>query len=268
MTTSTSDRHMIASRNHRRAWISGRSCSGIAGATVVGEAIGSSLGGPRIFGTTETFSSLSETYASGNETSTFYIVSFVTALSAVAEAHEDVAEQRRQLPLLAGRKRRQDLPLHGHVGMDDLVHQVEALLGEADHDLAAVTRPRPLDEAPLLQPVDPVGDGAGGDHRLPDELAGGQLVRLARSAKGRQHVVHPALDAVTRKVLGEAPIHEPRQPRYPPDRVDRRHIDVGTDRVPLARDPIDRIGLSRGHGGTVPQGRGRLIISILRYGTS
>jgi len=47
------------------------------------------------------------------------------------------------------------------VGMDDLVDEVEALLGEAHDDLAAVTGPRPLDETPFLEAVDPVCDGAG-----------------------------------------------------------------------------------------------------------
>jgi hypothetical protein len=46
--------------------------------------------------------------------------------------------------------------------------------------------------------------------------------------------------------------------------VDRRHVDLGTDDVPLARDPIDRIGLSPGHGGTVPPERRKVIVSMLR----
>jgi hypothetical protein len=58
MTTRTSDRHMIASRNQRRAWISGCSCSGIAGAATRGEDIVSSLGDRRLFVANETLSSL------------------------------------------------------------------------------------------------------------------------------------------------------------------------------------------------------------------
>src|ERR687891_1145651 len=45
MTTRTRDRHMIPSRNQRRAWIAGCSCSGIAVVATGGEAIGELLCG-------------------------------------------------------------------------------------------------------------------------------------------------------------------------------------------------------------------------------
>ena len=60
-----------------------------------------------------------------------------------------------------------------------------------------------------LEPVDAVRDRAGGDHRLADEVARGQLVGLSRSAERREDVVHPALDAVTGEVRFEPAVDEP-----------------------------------------------------------
>ncbi len=65
--------------------------------------------------------------------------------------------------LLAWCQGGQDRPLGCHVCLDHLVDEIEALLREADDDLAAVVGGRPLDETALLEAVDAIGDGAGGD---------------------------------------------------------------------------------------------------------
>ena len=151
------------------------------------------------------------------------------------------AQQRGEVAPLAGGEVGEDLALGRHVGVHDLVDEVEPRRREAHDHLAAVVGRGPLDEAALLEAVDAVRDGTGGDHRLADEVAGRQLVGLARAAQRGEDVVHPVLDAEAGEVLGEAPVDEPGQPRDPPDDADRRDVEVGAHRVPLADDAIDGV---------------------------
>lgn len=141
------------------------------------------------------------------------------------------------------------------MGNDHLLDQVEALRGQTYQYLAAVVGAGPFDKAALRQPIDTVRDGTGGDHRLAHEVASGEGVGFAGAPQGRQHVVHPVLYAESGEVLGKAPVDEPRQPRHPADDPDRRDVEVGTDRVPLTRDPVDRIRPSLAHARMVPAGR-------------
>jgi probable blue pigment (indigoidine) exporter len=66
----------------------------------------------------------------------------------------------------------QDLVFHLHVNFDDGIDESEPLFGEAHDHLAPIVGAGSLDQAALGQSIDPVGDGAGGDHRLVDKLSG------------------------------------------------------------------------------------------------
>ena len=102
-------------------------------------------------------------------------------------------------------------------------------------------RPARSTKPARLQPIDAVGDRAGRHHRLAHQLAGGQLVRLARAAQRGQHVVHPVLEAEAGEVLGEPAVEQPGQPRDPADHPDRRDVEVGPTAAHCSTIAVDGV---------------------------
>ena len=134
----------------------------------------------------------------------------------------------------------QQLPLGLQVVGQRGVQRGPAGVGQRDHHgppvgLAALAG----DQALLLQPVQPLGDRAGGHQRRPHQRRGRELVGLPGPAQGGQDVEGRRVEAVPREggPLGEVDL--PLQLGDPADDAHRRAVEVGSLPAPLLQDLVD-----------------------------
>ena len=144
------------------------------------------------------------------------------------EAQEKLAEQVGERALLVGGEAGQQAPFVVQVQRGDRVGELHAAWGERDVEAACVLGvDQALDESGVLQPVQGVGDRAGGAHQGLVQLGGGEPVGLADAAQGGQHVPRRSGEAV----LGEHGV--------------QGRIDVGLGAAEPGDDP-DRAGVEIG----------------------
>ncbi len=74
------------------------------------------------------------------------------------------------------------------MGSHDVVDQFEPVGGQADDDLASIVGGCSGDQSAGFEAVDSVDDRARGDHRVVDEVTGGEFVRGAGAPKGGEDV--------------------------------------------------------------------------------
>src|SRR5690606_29050572 len=82
------------------------------------------------------------------------------------------------------------------------------------------------------EPVHPVGHGAAGHQRLAQQPAGGELVRVARAAQGREHVELPGLDVVRGEGVAASQVEVTGQPRDPGEHLDGCEVEVASFTTP------------------------------------
>ena len=163
------------------------------------------------------------------------------------ERGDQATEQGGQrLALLAG-QRRQQVTLAGQQVGQRGVDPLLAAGGEADVHAPAVGRVgKPLHETADLQPVDPVGHGAGGHQGLGEQLTGGEDVRTPRATQRRQHVELPHLELVRLERAAPGPVEVPGETGDAAEHLERPDVEVRTLAGPRGDQPVDLV-LHRPH---------------------
>ena len=173
------------------------------------------------------------------------------AARSLVESDEKVAEERDELlPLRRGEVRQQPL-LVAQVGLDGVVDEGSAVIGERDQLAAPVSRIRLApDEPPRLETVQSLGHATGRDHGGAAELARRQPVRRAGSPQGGKDVEVAAGEAVAGEDAVDLALRQRRDARDPADHGHRAGVEVGSLAAPLSGDPVDGVRCL-GHGGII-----------------
>ncbi len=106
----------------------------------------------------------------------------------------------------------------------------------------------PLDQSTSGKPVNPIRHGAGGDQRLPDQLAGRERERFARPAERGQHIEFVRLQPVCHEGVGAMTVEAVGEPADPGEHLHRRKIQVGAFSTPGCDEAVDLVRLRVGAG--------------------
>ena len=163
-------------------------------------------------------------------------------VSRSAERRHQHLEQRGQRRPVVGGQRGEQVALVGEQLLERRVDGALALGGQPHQHPAPVARVgQPVDQAAPGESVDPVGHGAAGDQGLVQQAPGGELVRRARPAQGREHVELPWLDPVRREGLPSGAVEQPGQPADPAEHLHRGQVEVGPLAVPRLDQLVDLV---------------------------
>lgn len=137
--------------------------------------------------------------------------------------------------------------LIAHVLREGLVDQLASRPGERDHPPSAVGgRTAAGDQTVAFQPVDALGHGAGGDHGVRRQLAGGAFERRSRTAQRGEHIELPLAQAVPPVDEAELLREQPGETVESPDHTLGAYVDIGAFARPLGLNAGDVIkGLFR-----------------------
>jgi hypothetical protein len=169
------------------------------------------------------------------------------------------AQQPGELVALGGFERPLQLVVERpDVAVHRRIDQLGAGVGQPDEDAppvrgVALTGHEPL----LLEPVDAVGHGTGGQQQAAVELGRGERVGRAGTAERREHVALALVDA---EVLERLAAHAHQVARQPCDTRrdrERRGVEVGALLGPLGEEVVDVVAGHRHPGswaGRLPGG--------------
>jgi hypothetical protein len=161
----------------------------------------------------------------------------------VVEGRDELAQQLTELALVTPVEPREQLPLVRKQPFERGIDLVPTSRSEPYDDPTAVPRVREAGQQPAsLQPVEPIGHGAAGDQRLPEKLAGGELVRGAGAPQRREDVEGPDLEAVLGKDGPAGPGEVVREPGYPRQHMHRGDVEVGSLALPRVDQPVHLVG--------------------------
>ncbi len=161
-----------------------------------------------------------------------------------AERDHQPLEQRGELGVVVVGEVAEQLALAGEQRLEGAVDGALAGGGQRDEHAAPVAGVGgALHEATLGEPVDPVGHGAAGDHRLAQQRARGELVGLARPAQRGEHVELPRLDRVGGEGVAPGLVEQPGQPAHPAEHLDRGEVEIGAFAVPGLDQLVDLVAL-------------------------
>ena len=115
----------------------------------------------------------------------------------------------------------------------------------------ATSTPRPSESlgvrviSPLFEPVEPLGDRPGRDHRRLHQLCWAEAVWWSVAAQGREHVERRCVESVGAEGATELAADEPVEPGEAPDHRHRRHVEIGPLAGPLFEHAVHVIGHER-----------------------
>lgn len=122
------------------------------------------------------------------------------------------------------------------------VDELDASRRERDQTSARVTRDnRPIDQAPVLEPVDPLGHGAGGHEHRFAQLAGRERIRFSFAAQRRQYVEVAVAEAGRGECRSQVRVERLGEPDDSGDDEHRVGVEVGALASPLIDERGDGV---------------------------
>ena len=147
-----------------------------------------------------------------------------------------VASRAREQPVLVG-------PVVDHDGVGQLLATGREL------DLASTAvgvAHRALDQALLLEPVDPLRDGARGHHRGGRQVTGAEPVRRTRATQRGEYVEVAVAESRGREDGAQLALEQVGEPVQASDDRHRSGVELGPLPGPLGHDAVDGVLLA-GH---------------------
>ncbi|HUY55640.1 MAG TPA: MFS transporter [Candidatus Nanopelagicaceae bacterium] len=156
--------------------------------------------------------------------------------------HEQLAQQVSKLSPLAGGERRKESLLILQMGLNRLVHDAAATVGQGDQGAASVIRVgEPADQSGSLDPVNAVGHRTGREHQGADQLSRAHLVGRAGAYQRGQYFVLTEGEAEVTENFCKAARLQQVNPGNPLQHMGGGDVESGPLPVPLPDDAIDLI---------------------------
>jgi hypothetical protein len=156
------------------------------------------------------------------------------------EPRQQLAQQTVECPAVGAAERLEQSPFGGLVRFNRAVDGGAAFARQAHEGPAAIVGIwAAFDQAGLCQPVEPLGDPAGGEHGRVHQIGWIELVGRTGSAQRREQVEPTGLQAVGGGSLRELAVGEVDDAEQPGEERERGRVQIGALAVPLRHDPID-----------------------------
>ncbi len=132
------------------------------------------------------------------------------------------------------------------MGLGHFIDQLYSSWSESNHNHSSIVGMlNSLDQSPLSESVDSVGDCASSHHGLADQITSCQFVGFPGASEGGQDVIHPVLiEAMLGKVGCQPLVDDSGQSGHSSDDLDRRDVKIRPDLGPLANDLVNGIWVS------------------------